>query len=129
MWSNSLDDPVRDVEIEMLNRWGTRVEPKVVPVCPAHEPAVREFAALVTGWGRLFMPLLLVLLVVMIVGSFVASLALVGASVIALGALAVIFPFATPETVQMMGLQNSIRSARILGLVTVALGLAMLVAP
>ena len=129
IWSNSLDDPVRDVEIEMLNRWGTRVERKVVPVCPAHETEVREFAALVTGRGRLFLPLMLILTVATVVGAFGESRLLAAAPLIGMGILALILPFCTPETVQMMGLETSIRLARISGLILIALGIAILVAP
>lgn len=129
IWSNSLDDPVRDVEIEMLNRWGTRVERKVVSVCPAHEAEVREYAALGTEWGRLFLPLVLILTVAMVVGAHGNSLLLAAAPLIGMGILALILPFCTPETVQMVGIQTSIRLARLSGLILIALGIALLVSP
>jgi hypothetical protein len=126
IWSNRFDEPVREVELELLNRWGMRIERKAVVVCAAHEPEVRRFAGLETGWGRLAMPLTLILTVLAIAGTFVEPLALTSGSIVAMGVLFLIFPFATPETVSMMGLEKSIHLARFGGLVLIALGAAIM---
>ena len=137
IWTGQRSDRAVPVTLDVPSRTAGAASPRTVHVLPEHEDDLRAYNASVTRWGR---PMLvgLLALTVALVGLAVAGAVLgvseadtavgAGALVGAMGLVIVAFPFATPETVGAVGIRASVRIARVLGLVAVALGVWIAVA-
>lgn len=121
-WTGRHSDEVKEVRLEVLDYFGIRTRDETFTVLPEHEEDLRRFVAYHRRFGRLT--------ILLIVLSFVAMVVLdtplgVGLSMLGIGVLMLVFPFATPGTVQMIGTRASIRTVRFLGMVTILIGLLM----
>lgn len=122
IWSNERHDDLKEVTVLTRDRFARNPQPRTFYVMPEQEEQFRRFSAFALRYSPLFLILMAALLLAMIVLSVLGSEVAVGVTVVLIGLLFVVFPFSTPETVQMMGLRKSIRLARGLGVLTAALG-------
>ena len=127
IWSNRKDPGTREITLTPADRLS---RPETVWVCPAHEPQFRAFHAYAERYEGWF----LALFGLLVFGAFLSiplgiSEATTG-RVIALcfGALMVVFPFATPQTVQMLGMRTSVLLVRVGGVALFGYGAFMLAA-
>ena len=104
-------------------------------VLPEHEEALREFVERARRFGRPFLLSVLAFTLGMVAAVVLGSLdvwsspvtaGIAGTLLSLLGLLLVIFPFATPETVQAFGVCRSILIVRVLGLLALVAGIVMM---
>jgi uncharacterized membrane protein len=122
-WTGRHSDEVKEIRVETLDRWGIHTREETFGVLPEHEEELRRFVTYQRRFGRLFL-LLMVLGTAVVI--FVRSNVGVGLTMIGLGVVTFAFPFATPETVQMIGMRKSIRSVRYLSILPILIGVAFL---
>jgi hypothetical protein len=134
IWCNRDDQSARAVTLPMIDRWGGNPTERTFAVHPEHEEAFRRFARLANRNGRRFIfGVVGTSLAMLVVPMGVIALGLdprlvrlvVGGGTALIGAMTLVWPFATPETVGMMGIERSARLARVVGGVVVLLGLAI----
>lgn len=118
IWSHQHDPGTRPIVIKP----GKGYVEETHWVCPAHEEQFRRFHASVMRRGYTFLALLG--LIVVASWGLVLFQSAVGVALLLLGIGAVMlaFPFATPQTVQMLGVRRSVRLVRILGVGMVGAG-------
>ena len=132
IWCNRSDESVREVTLPMIDRWGGNPAERAFPVHPEHDDAFRRFAELANRNGRRFVLGIAAVSVAMLLvpmavtesggGSGPVRLVVVGGTAL-IGVMALRWPFATPETVGMMGIERSVRLVRVAGGAFVLLGL------
>lgn len=131
LWTNETSDRPVPVELDVPSRTGGAGSERTVYVLPEHEADLRAYVGRVARYGRTFFVAILAITALLVAVPLVGDAAgwsdrsiaaSVGLGVVALGALIVAFPFATPETVGAFGVRTSVRIARVLGGITVALG-------
>jgi hypothetical protein len=119
------------ITIPGVDRFGRNVPPRTVRVLPEHADDLMSFADRVRRYGRLFLGAITVLTigmvaaVILLMADVVAestAARVVGVLVALLGMLGVSMPFTTPETIGAFGVRRSIVVARVLGVITIALG-------
>ncbi len=120
MWTGRHSDEVKEVRLETLDRWGIHTREETFTVLPEHEEELRRFVAYQRRYGRVFLGLVILSIVAALV---VRSPLWMGVLMMGLGVVTYAFPFATPETVRMIGMRASIRSVRYISIVPVLLGL------
>jgi hypothetical protein len=124
-WCNKQSDQLKEIAVLSTNLSAASRREIAYFVCPEHEAGLRRFYDRVRRYALLFMALICISLACLIGGAlwraagggylFVASFA-------SLGLVLFIFPFCTPETVEMIGVAKSILVARIIGGVIFAIG-------
>ena len=125
IWSNRKDPGTREITLTPVNRLS---RPETVWVCPAHEPQFRAFHAYAERYGGWF----LALFGLLVSGAFlsiplgISEEIVAGVIAFCFGALMVVFPFATPQTVQMLGVRTSVLLVRVGGVVLFGYGLFLL---
>ena len=121
VWCHKSGGTLKTLPARVPNTLGTVGEVSVA-VHPEHEAELSRFLAYQRRYARLF--LLLVLLGVVALLIFAALGWEAGAtSVIAYyGVLFIVFPFATPTTVEMIGMKSSVRLVRVAGFVLLVAG-------
>lgn len=114
IWSNRNDPGTREVMLEPKNRFS---RPEAIQVCPAHESQVREYYDYCEGYGGWFLALhgLLAFGSLILWALGVPENAVAGGLFIGAGVLVLVFPFATPQTVEMMGVYPSVTLVRVIG--------------
>lgn len=114
IWSNRQDPGTREVELEPKTRFA---RPEAVQVCPAHESQVRKYHDSCERYGGWFLALhgLLAFGSLMLWALGVPENAVAGGLFIGVGVLVLVFPFATPQTVEMMGVYPSVLLVRVIG--------------
>ncbi|MGL4611946.1 MAG: hypothetical protein ACRCYY_20095 [Trueperaceae bacterium] len=99
-------------------------------VLPDYEAKLRSFLEYANKFSGIFILCVFVgisgLIVLSIVESVILAETLQGFSLFFLGAVTVIFPFATPQTAQFIGLRSSIFLARFIGVSVIILGIISL---
>jgi hypothetical protein len=119
----------------IVDRLGGNPSEQSFSIHAEHEDAFRRFVESVNQNARKMVVGLVAFLVVLMAVPIAVSLleappwiadAGIGACIAAFGATLVRFPFATPETVQLMGVKRSIITVRVLACGMVAFGLAMM---
>lgn len=121
IWTGRHTDRLVEVTVPGISRFGKVRGVLQVLVEPEHEAETRRFFDYAARFGRLFLALVLVSTAILLAGAFVsprdfvAGQLLVALGLLALGGVVLVFPFATPETVAMVGLRRSIRLARAAG--------------
>jgi hypothetical protein len=113
-WSNRLSDEVKEVIIVAPDRLGLRPAPRAFYVLPEFEQDLRRFMERVSRFGLAFV-LLMILLSIGVVMAAATSHQFVGLAVGLMGVMLVVFPFASPQVVNAIGIQKSITFARSLG--------------
>lgn len=125
-WCNKQNDKLKKIEILSTNLSAVNRREISYYVCPEHEPKLRKFYDRVRRHALLFLGLIAMSLIGLMTPTvcsdnywsgyvFVLSFA-------SIGLVLILFPFCTPETVSMMGVAKSIKTARIIGGVILALG-------
>ena len=125
IWSKRNDPGTRDVTLQSPDRFP---RPETVRVCPAHEAQVRAFHAYSARYGGWLLALfgLLVFGAFMSIPLGISERIVAGVVPLCFGVLMVVFPFATPQTVQMLGMRTSVLVVRIGGLVLAGYGVFLL---
>ncbi|MEM1117187.1 MAG: hypothetical protein AAF845_19855 [Bacteroidota bacterium] len=131
IWTFQRDDRVIPVTVDAPALFGGRALPRTFHVLPEHEADLRAYLDLAARYGR---PMLggVLGLTAAIVGVAVLAVAFgwpdrlvavaVGALTAGIGLVLIALPFVTPQTVMAFGLQSSVRIARWVGGLTVAVG-------
>lgn len=135
VWCNGSEGPLRKIREVVPDRWGGNPEEREFPVHPRHESEARSFLRRVREGAGFFMKVMLgsvvagpvLAAVVIAAGAGGGSeetwaAVLVGPYVVALGLFIVRHPFATPETVEWLGLRRARSLARWTGWLTAAVG-------
>ena len=134
VWSNETSTRVKEITVETVDRTGGNPHEDTVYVLPEHEEDLRTHLADVRRNGRTMLILVAVLTATMLVSALGGPLAgldeettltAVGVQIVLLGGVILRFPFSTPETVDMLGIARSRSVTRILGVVTIVLGVWM----
>ena len=139
IWTHETSDRVVPVTLDVPSNTGGERTERTLHVLPEHEADLRAYNDRVATHGRTFVRSMFGLSAVLLgvaVGGAVADWptsivsAVVGLGVSAIGWLMIAFPFATPQTVGALGIRRSVRLTRVLGAVTVGLGIWIaLIAP
>ena len=131
IWTNDTSDRAVPVTLDVPTPTGGTTAPRTLHVLPEHEADLRAYNARVVRYGRPFLAGMLGLCGLLVAAAVAGPAfgwgdrtvaAVVGLGVVGMGALMVALPFATPQTVEALGIRASRRGARALGVLTVALG-------
>lgn len=118
-WSKRRDPGTREIVLSPRNGSGPEQR---WPVCPAHDEQLRRYYAQLERSGGVFLALLAMFVFALILFTILESEAGLGASVVFLGLMMLRLPFATPQTVQVLGVGTSIRVVRALAVLVVLAG-------
>lgn len=134
IWTFQRDDRVVPVTVDAPALFGGRTRLMTVHVLPEHEDELRAYLDLAVRYARTALYAMLALAAAIVVVT-IGALALqvpdrlvaiaVGGLTAAIGLVLVALPFSTPQTVMVVGLRQSVRIARWIGWVTVAIGAAI----
>ena len=128
-WAGVAADDLEPVELETVDRFGRRAGPRVFWVRPRHRDAFLAHGARVRRWGRWLLPFLVVGVALMVAGAAFAGPIGLGFGLGLLGILFVALPFATPETVEMLGVRKSVAVVRGMGVAMAVAGVLLILAP
>ena len=125
IWSKRKDPGTREITLEPRDRF---TRPQTVWVCPAHEAQVRAYHAYSERYGGWFLAFfgLIVFGAFMSIPLGISEAVGGGAVLVASGMLMVVFPFATPQTVQMLGVRASVVMTWVGGLAMFGFGVFLL---
>jgi hypothetical protein len=131
-WCGSSDGETKTITVETINPIATSTQEETLTVHPEHESELRAFNEKTVAYGSRFLILAILFGAVLptigaallpVVGKAV-GLGIVGGSILLLSAVFYVYPFATPETVDMLGVKTSVRLVRVLAIgIVVPLGL------
>lgn len=125
IWSNEPAAGLKPLTLDGPGRlWGRRS--RTMLVLPEHEAAVRRYMAYAARFAVPFTLVVLILAAIAIVGAILRTIWLTGTAVALLGALSLIFPFTSEQTIGAFGIRRSITIARVIGVVTLIAGLAIM---
>lgn len=126
IWSKRQDHGTRELTLDPSGR-SSRAE--VVQVCPAHETQVRQYYDRCSRYGGWFLAIygLIVFAALILWALGIEEDAVAGGVFTCVGVAVVVFPFATPQTVEMMGVNPSVILCRVAGVGMVGWGIYMLV--
>lgn len=125
VWCGESAADLEPVEVDCLSRWGRRAGLRTFMVQPRYREAFVAHARFVVRYGPWHLPAVIAVLGAMVAGAHFADIRGVGAGLGLLGLLFLALPCATPETVWMLGVRNSIRLVRVIGIVVVLVGLIL----
>jgi len=128
-WSGADADDVEAIEAPAVDRFGRDDGRKVYWVRPRYRPAFLSWNAVVVRWGRWYLPMVAVCIAIMVAAAALAGLPGLGGGVLLLGLLFVIMPSATPETVDMLGIRNSMLVVRAMAIAMVVGGILLIALP
>ena len=136
LWCNRPGADVREIVVTTVNRFGASPRQETLAVHPEHERALRAYTERARRFGGLFLALvgvclgsaLLLELVLLRMNPSYGTVG-IGLAVALLGGLIAAFPFATPETIAMMGGRASMRLARGAGAFLVTAGVLVAAIP
>lgn len=127
-WCGSSDGETKTITVETINPIASSTREETLTVHPEHESELRAFNKKTVAYGRQFLFLAILFGAVLptigaglvsVVGK-AAGLGVVGASTIFLSGVLYVYPFATPETVDMLGAKTSVQLVRVLAIGIVA---------
>ncbi len=104
------------------NRFGVRPAPKTFFVLPEYEEKLRQFVQRGQRFGLAFLTSMLVLTLAIPIAALTRRYVLAGALVASEGLLMIVFPFATPETVNRLGFGASIALVRVVAFFVILIG-------
>lgn len=131
IWTNQRSDRLKEIEIETAGRFGAGRKKETVYVLEEHEQKVRNFASHVDRNALRFTLFMLALPFVGVVAALLTAinefigLVVVGGMLVLLGIVLIVYPFATPLTVKVLGLRRSILIARFSGVVIILMGIVL----
>lgn len=120
---------LKKVTVPTVDRLGQPARMQSFLVLPEHEASFRAYSDRVVRLGRTFLVGIFSLLGLTILLSLTGYLWATGIGVTLLGAWILWLPFATPETVRLVGVEKSMLVARAAGVLTALIGVAMVFAP
>lgn len=132
IWTNRKSDRVKEITIKITDRFGRKPYQKKVWVLPEYEKDLRDFNEYAVKYSYLFLwlvlglpfiPVFLSMFLFLEIITGTVILTVVGITTILIGLALIKFPFTTPETVNMIGLKSSIKTAKIIGAGVIILGL------
>jgi hypothetical protein len=131
-WCNKENEQIKQIKVLTKKGFGPNLQETTYFVCLEHEQKFRKFYDRVRRYALLFIGLSAISLLGLIVSALLANNNylfgyLLIASFAFIGLVFIIFPFATPETIEMVGVAKSIRLVRIIGTVIFAIGATVLV--
>lgn len=133
-WCGSSDGELKTITVETPTRLGASTKEETVSVHAEHEEKLRAFNEKTRALGKRFLILALLFgavlpmvgagLLPLVSGAVVSSV--IGVSTVAPGVVLYLYPFATPETIEMFGVKKSVRLVRGLAIGIVPLRLWIL---
>lgn len=131
IWTGRTSDGLMEVSLPGVSRWGTPTAEERFLVEPKHEAELRAYVAHARKWGRFCLVSVLLLSLICLGASTVVvvwppAMLVIALATFLLGALVIAFPFATPETVAWLGIQRSVKLARVAGVLVLVLAAWML---
>ena len=132
IWTHETSDRAIPVTLDVPSGTGATRTERTVHVLPEHEADLRAYNDRVARYGRTFLRAMFGLSAVLLGVSVGGALGgwsddvvglVVGFGLSAVGWLMIAFPFATPQTVGALGIRRSVWIARVLGALTVGLGI------
>ncbi|MFH0948031.1 MAG: hypothetical protein V1833_03435 [Elusimicrobiota bacterium] len=132
VWCYKKNEGLKQIEVIVPNRFGMRAHKEIFYVCSSeHERYFKKVADYAKRFGFFFLVIIgLSTVSVIAVSSLVCEEIVnyvVGSDISLIGILIIIFPFATPETVAILGVKKSIILMRVVGIVLLILGLLIAV--
>ena len=121
-WTNEPAVNLKEVVLVVPNRFGIRPAPKTFFVLPEYEEKLRKFVLFGHRFGLAFLTSMLVLTLAIPIAAVTRRYVLAGSLVAAEGVLLIVFPFATPETVNRLGIGASITLARVVAFFVILIG-------
>jgi len=121
-WTNEPADHLKEVVLVGPNRFGVRPAPKTFFVLPEYEEKLRQFVQRGQRFGLAFLTSMLVLTLAIPIAALTRRYVLAGALVASEGLLMIVFPFATPETVNRLGFGASIALVRVVAFFVILIG-------
>ena len=128
-WSGADADDLEPVEADAVDRFGRPAGRRVFWVRPRHRDAFLAFNAYVFRWARWFLPSVTLCVGIMIAASAMAGQVGLGFGLLVLGTLMLFLPFATPETVEMLGVRKSVVMTRGMAVLMILAGLLFITVP
>lgn len=125
-WTGKLADHLKEVRLTVPDRFGSNPHEETFLVAPEHEGELRTYTERLTRHSRHFFLLMTAGVLAAIVFALLRSIEGIAASFVGMGIIGLACPFATPETVQMVGVRRSRQIARAGGVLVIALGIGML---
>jgi hypothetical protein len=125
IWTGDNTADLVEVEVPVVNHWGWPAGKATFRVEPGQREEFLEFSRFLAQRGRWFLPALLACVAVAVVAAVLDSQILAASAVGLIGLTILVLPFATPQTVAMIGWQKSILLARGLGLAVMILGIVL----
>jgi hypothetical protein len=114
-WSNHEGDGLKEIILVAPNRLGMQPTPRTFYVRPEHEQELRHFIGRLQRFGLLFVTSMLLLTIATVMAAALQQLAFMAAMMALMGLVLIVFPFATPRTVNRLGFKTSILVVRALG--------------
>lgn len=130
-WTGKMVGTLIEVRLPVVNRFGGPGGEKAFLVEPKHEAELRRWVAYVNRNARRFLGLVLGISAIQVAFAFLTpawegAYRVTIALLIPLGLTILVFPFSTPETVEMMGMQRARTLGRAAGLLLIAMGALIL---
>jgi len=126
-WSGAAGADLEQVEVETVDRWGRPRGPRAFWVQPQHRAALVAHGRFAARYARWFLPAVVVSLALMVLATQLAGTPGLALGLALFGTLLVALPFATPETVWMLGVRKSVLLARGIGVVMALVGVILAV--
>ncbi len=136
LWTGKRDDRAIAVEIPGTNRWGKPEGNETAHVLPEHADELRAYAEQAQRHGASFLfwvlglsalTLPLSVLAVMEAVPESVTLLLMGTVVVAMAVPIYVYPFATPETIAMLGVRRSIHIVHVCSWIMGMTGIGMMI--
>ena len=114
-WTNRDSDQLKEIILVAPNRLGLQPTQRAFHVLPEFEPALRRHIERLRRFGLLFVLSVLLLTIALVMAAALQQLVPIAVMIALIGVLLIAFPFATPETVALLGFRKSIILVRCLG--------------
>src|SRR5215471_12941974 len=121
-WTNEESDRVKEIVLNMPDRFGMHPKPTTFYVLPEYEQKLRRFTHYLERFGLTFVISFLILILALATAAVMRRYPFLGIVVVLLGIDFVVFPFNTPKTVKLLGFRASILRVRTIGFITILLG-------
>lgn len=122
IWCHKTDGKLKLLLVRVPNAFGLKEHDVSVSVHTEHEDETRRYYVLLCRYARTFLLSVLLGVVALVVFAVFDWEPGPSAVVIYYGVIFMALPFATPTTVEMVGIKNSVRLARVAGVVLIVGG-------
>jgi len=109
----------------MPDRFGMHPKPRTFYVLPEYEQKLRRFIRHLERFSLKFLLSILILSMALPIAAVMRRYALLGVVVVLMGIDFIVFPFATPETVKLLGFGSSIVLVRAIGVIAIVIGVGI----